>query len=98
MNLYIDDKLYKSSPFLVNCFCFFFVIKFYLFIALIRHGTRCAGEVAAAGNNSVCGVGVAPGSKVGGKLTNSLCLVRQTYLPDRDICNLYCSRLVDFED
>ena len=33
-----------------------------------RHGTRCAGEVAAAGNNSVCGVGVAPGSKVGGKL------------------------------
>jgi len=43
-----------------------------LFIALFRHGTRCAGEVAAAGNNSVCGVGVAPGSKVGGMLTNSL--------------------------
>lgn len=31
-----------------------------------RHGTRCAGEVAATANNSFCGVGVAPGSKVGG--------------------------------
>jgi len=39
-----------------------------LFLTLCRHGTRCAGEVAAAGNNSVCGVGVAPGSKVGGNL------------------------------
>ncbi|ORX92377.1 hypothetical protein K493DRAFT_330389 [Basidiobolus meristosporus CBS 931.73] len=29
------------------------------------HGTRCAGEIAAA-NNSVCGVGVAFGSKVSG--------------------------------
>ncbi|ORX93161.1 the 2.4 angstrom crystal Sructure of Kex2 in complex with A peptidyl-boronic acid inhibitor [Basidiobolus meristosporus CBS 931.73] len=29
------------------------------------HGTRCAGEIAAA-NNSVCGVGVAFGSKVAG--------------------------------
>ena len=45
-----------------------FVQKFYLFLSLCRHGTRCAGEVAAAGNNSVCGVGVAPGSKVGGEL------------------------------
>lgn len=31
-----------------------------------RHGTRCAGEVAAVSNNSVCGVGVAPGARVGG--------------------------------
>ncbi|XP_032227541.1 proprotein convertase subtilisin/kexin type 6 isoform X2 [Nematostella vectensis] len=31
-----------------------------------RHGTRCAGEVAAQMNNSVCGVGVAPKAKVGG--------------------------------
>ena len=35
----------------------------------VRHGTRCAGEVAAGANNSICGVGVAPGAKVGGKLT-----------------------------
>ena len=39
-----------------------------MLLTLLRHGTRCAGEVAAAWNNSVCGVGVAPGSKVGGKL------------------------------
>ncbi|XP_061678705.1 furin (paired basic amino acid cleaving enzyme) b [Syngnathoides biaculeatus] len=31
-----------------------------------RHGTRCAGEVAAAANNGVCGVGVAYNAKVGG--------------------------------
>uniref|UniRef100_A0A8C7XVH5 Furin (paired basic amino acid cleaving enzyme) b n=1 Tax=Oryzias sinensis TaxID=183150 RepID=A0A8C7XVH5_9TELE len=31
-----------------------------------RHGTRCAGEVAAAANNGVCGVGVAYHAKIGG--------------------------------
>lgn len=31
-----------------------------------RHGTRCAGEVAAVANNSVCGVGVAYNAKIGG--------------------------------
>ncbi|KAM9497151.1 furin (paired basic amino acid cleaving enzyme) b isoform 1-T1 [Clarias gariepinus] len=31
-----------------------------------RHGTRCAGEVAAAANNGVCGVGVAYSAKIGG--------------------------------
>lgn len=31
-----------------------------------RHGTRCAGEVAATANNSVCGVGVAFGAGIGG--------------------------------
>ncbi|XP_017340495.1 furin (paired basic amino acid cleaving enzyme) b [Ictalurus punctatus] len=31
-----------------------------------RHGTRCAGEVAAAVNNGVCGVGVAYNAKIGG--------------------------------
>ncbi|ESP02909.1 hypothetical protein LOTGIDRAFT_212426 [Lottia gigantea] len=30
------------------------------------HGTRCAGEVSAARDNNVCGVGVAYGSKVAG--------------------------------
>lgn len=33
-----------------------------------RHGTRCAGEVAATANNSLCAVGVAYGASVGGKL------------------------------
>ncbi|KAA8590491.1 hypothetical protein FQN60_014425, partial [Etheostoma spectabile] len=30
------------------------------------HGTRCAGEVAAAADNGVCGVGVAYNAKIGG--------------------------------
>lgn len=32
-----------------------------------RHGTRCAGEVAATANNSLCAVGVAFGAGVGGE-------------------------------
>lgn len=31
-----------------------------------RHGTRCAGEVAATANNSLCAVGIAFGANVGG--------------------------------
>lgn len=31
-----------------------------------RHGTRCAGEVAATANNSLCSVGIAFNAKVGG--------------------------------
>ncbi|KAI6182681.1 PHOMO B domain-containing protein [Aphelenchoides bicaudatus] len=31
-----------------------------------KHGTRCAGEIAMAANNSFCGVGVAYNSKIGG--------------------------------
>jgi hypothetical protein len=32
------------------------------------HGTRCAGEVAAARDNGVCGVGVAYDSKIAGNV------------------------------
>ena len=31
-----------------------------------RHGTRCAGEVAAKINNNICGVGIAYHASVGG--------------------------------
>ncbi|KAE8631688.1 hypothetical protein XENTR_v10001277 [Xenopus tropicalis] len=31
-----------------------------------RHGTRCAGEVAAAAYNNICGAGIAFNSKIGG--------------------------------
>lgn len=31
-----------------------------------RHGTRCAGEVAAVANNDICGVGVAYNARIGG--------------------------------
>jgi len=37
-----------------------------LFI-ICSHGTRCAGEVAAARDNGICGVGVAYDSKIAGK-------------------------------
>lgn len=37
-----------------------------------RHGTRCAGEVAAEGNNSICAVGVAFGAGIGGIIDYSL--------------------------
>ena len=31
-----------------------------------RHGTRCAGVIAAQSNNSICGVGIAYGASIGG--------------------------------
>ncbi|XP_075711016.1 proprotein convertase subtilisin/kexin type 4 [Rhinoderma darwinii] len=31
-----------------------------------RHGTRCAGEVAAVANNDICGVGIAYNARIGG--------------------------------
>ncbi|VDP42944.1 unnamed protein product [Schistosoma mattheei] len=58
------------------------------------HGTRCAGEVAAIAGNGVCGVGVAPGSKVAG-----LRMLDQPYMTDlieaaamayaRDLIDIY---------
>ncbi|ELU04259.1 hypothetical protein CAPTEDRAFT_153069 [Capitella teleta] len=41
------------------------------------HGTRCAGEIAAARDNGICGVGVAYGSKVAG-----LRMLDQPYMTD----------------
>lgn len=39
-----------------------------------RHGTRCAGEVAAEAGNGICSVGVAYNAKIGGPyyITTSL--------------------------
>lgn len=39
---------------------------------LPRHGTRCAGEVAAAANNNICGVGIAYDASIGGYHTYNL--------------------------
>jgi len=44
-----------------------FTVAYSLSLSLTRHGTRCAGEVAAAANNGVCGVGVAYNAKIGGE-------------------------------
>ncbi|CAG0882972.1 unnamed protein product [Cyprideis torosa] len=41
------------------------------------HGTRCAGEVSAARDNNICGVGVAYGSKVAG-----IRMLDQPYMTD----------------
>lgn len=38
----------------------------YSFDNINKHGTRCAGEVAAQANNDICGVGVAYNSRIGG--------------------------------
>ncbi|VDO10472.1 unnamed protein product [Rodentolepis nana] len=61
------------------------------------HGTRCAGEIAAVGGNGVCGVGVAPGSRVAG-----LRMLDQPYMTDlieaaamsqaRDIIDIYSAK------
>ena len=37
--------------------------------SLRRHGTRCAGEVAAVANNRLCGLGVAYNARIGGFLS-----------------------------
>lgn len=42
-------------------------LMIYIISLFISHGTRCAGEVAAARDNGICGVGVAYDSKVAGK-------------------------------
>lgn len=50
----------------MNCFLFNCLSDLFL-LCFGRHGTRCAGEVAAAANNGVCGVGVAFNAKIGGE-------------------------------
>lgn len=35
-----------------------------------RHGTRCAGVVAATANNSLCTVGIAYNARIGGMPPN----------------------------
>ena len=45
-------------------------VLIYIYIyayAFFSHGTRCAGEIASAGNNGVCGVGVAYNARIGGE-------------------------------
>lgn len=45
-------------------------VVFYVYTAdHNEHGTRCAGEIAAVANNSICGVGIAYDAYISGKLT-----------------------------
>lgn len=48
--------IYRVDFICMNLISFFF-----------RHGTRCAGEVAAQVNNNICSVGVAFNARIGGK-------------------------------
>lgn len=47
-----------------------------------RHGTRCAGEVAAAANNSYCIVGIAYNARIGGEASTA-CSSLPFLLPPR---------------
>lgn len=51
------------------CKFFLNLLLTFSFSPLSRHGTRCAGEVAAVANNGICGVGVAYNAKIGGTVT-----------------------------
>lgn len=54
------------------------------------HGTRCAGEVAAKANNSICGVGVAYNANIGGMKINTLKISQNLILAGRLI--VHCHR------
>ena len=50
-----------------------------------RHGTRCAGEVAATANNSICAVGVAFHAQVGGNRLHAKALNFMNIFPVRKL-------------
>ncbi|KAL8197472.1 UNVERIFIED_CONTAM: Proprotein convertase subtilisin/kexin type 6 [Gekko kuhli] len=53
-----------------------------------KHGTRCAGEVAAAANNSNCVVGIAYNARIGGKDISLWLLVLSPTLDSQLPCSL----------
>jgi len=57
------------EDFLLSCLPAGFPVNVFTPISTVScsHGTRCAGEVAAARDNGICGVGVAYDSKIAGK-------------------------------
>ena len=54
------STIFFSDDVISSLFCF-------------RHGTRCAGEVAAVANNSQCTVGVAYEASIGGNMFYDFC-------------------------
>ena len=68
------------------------------------HGTRCAGEVAGARDNGVCGVGVAYDSMVAGKKNIFICDaigtekrgldILQNPLPPSPASTFFCHEIV----
>ena len=47
---------------------FIFNLKFNLVLPPPRHGSNCAGVIAAEGNNGQCGVGLAYNARIGGEI------------------------------
>ena len=43
-----------------------------------KHGTRCAGEVAAVAFNEYCGVGVAYNASIGGRELDTILIIIET--------------------
>ena len=64
--LLVDQKPEKRSQKTRKTVFLFFPDSFY------SHGTRCAGEVAALANNSICGAGVAYQAHVGGMILSEI--------------------------
>jgi furin len=58
-------RLYDKSQQYVPTFIHWHRFRYDL-IDSNRHGTRCAGEVAATANNSECAVGIAFNAGIGG--------------------------------
>ncbi|KAG8145142.1 hypothetical protein E2320_013513, partial [Naja naja] len=67
----LDDGIERNHPDLVQNYGDFkrFLLNSKIFSvnSLPRHGTRCAGEVAASANNSNCIVGIAYNARIGGE-------------------------------
>lgn len=59
----LDVKFMPPHPNIYRYMCRVYV----LFKSVRSHGTRCAGEVSAARDNGICGVGVAYNSLVAGE-------------------------------
>ncbi len=61
----ILNKCYPQDDSTIESFIYPPVFEI-VFVLCFRHGTRCAGEVAAEANNGICSTGVAYNAKIGG--------------------------------
>ena len=65
----IHSKFTSLLTAIIKQYCLWVLCNVYVY----SHGTRCAGEIAAQANNSICGVGVAFNSRIGGKNSHQPC-------------------------
>ena len=79
---YIGHCFFSSFSGMCTEHILFLLNAAYVSIYYSRHGTRCAGEVAAQANNSKCVVGIAYNARVGGKL----CFYSLFFVANSHIC------------